>query len=162
MLFRCSLNQDDTVATVLDPIGPGHSWDWNVNFGRDFNDWEMEQVLVFFSLLHSHTPRGVDGDKLCWKLHQSGNFDSRSFYHVLHTLVAVCFPWKSIWGVKAPQRVAFFMWTVAWGRILTYDNLRKRGHVLPSWCCMCKEAAETVDHLFLHCKMAREIWSFVF
>ena len=31
----------------------------------------------------------------------------------------VCFPWKSIWGVKAPPRVAFFMWTVAWGWILT-------------------------------------------
>jgi hypothetical protein len=27
--------------------------------------------------------------------------------------------------VKAPPRVAFFMWTVAWGRILTCDNLKK-------------------------------------
>ena len=27
---------------------------------------------------------------------------------------------------------------------------------------MCKIADETVDHLFLHCQVARELWSFVF
>ena len=29
------------------------------------------------------------------------------------------------------------------------------------WCCMCKDGAESVDHL-LHCPFAREIWSMVF
>ena len=29
-------------------------------------------------------------------------------------------------GVKAPKRVSFFLWTAAWGRILTIDNLVKR------------------------------------
>ncbi len=64
-------------------------------------------------------------------------------------------------GSKAPRRVAFFVWIVTWGRILTFDNLKKRGCVMQSWCCMCKDAEETVDHLFLHCQVAREIWSFV-
>jgi hypothetical protein len=30
------------------------------------------------------------------------------------------------------------------------------------WCCMCRSVGETVDQLFLHCGVAREIWSFVF
>ena len=30
------------------------------------------------------------------------------------------------------------------------------------WCCMCKKGRETVDHLFLHCPFAWEIWSMVF
>lgn len=37
----------------------------------------------------------------------------------------VSFPWKSIWGIKAPRRVSFFGWSVTWGKILTYDNLMK-------------------------------------
>jgi hypothetical protein len=30
------------------------------------------------------------------------------------------------------------------------------------WCFMCKRAGESVDHLLLHCKYARELWSFIF
>jgi hypothetical protein len=38
----------------------------------------------------------------------------------------VWFPSKGIWGVKAPRRVFFYVWTVAWGKILTCDNLMRR------------------------------------
>jgi hypothetical protein len=101
-------------------------------------------------------------DKLVWKPSRKGIFDSRSFYQVLNVTPMYYFPWKCIWGVKAPPRVAFFMWTVAWGHILTCDNLKRRGMVLAGWCCMCKNADESVDHLLLHCGAARQLWSFVF
>ena len=52
------------------------------------------------------------------------------------------------------------MWTVAWDRILTCDNLRKRGFVLAGWCCLCKAADESVDHFFLHFRIARVILEF--
>jgi exonuclease III len=161
-LYGCSLNQDDFVGSVLESQGVDQPREWNVTFGRDFNDWEIDQVVDFFSLLHSHTSRGVEGDKIVWRLGRKGMFDSRSFYHVLRAPPALCFPWKSIWRVKAPPRVAFFMWTVAWGRILTCDNLKKKGIVMVGWCCMCRNADETVDHLMLHCQFARQLWTFIF
>ena len=135
---------------------------WNVTFGRACNDWELDQKVTFLSLLHFHTPRGDNGGKLVWGPCRKGIFDSRSFYHVLHSPPALCFPWKGIWGVKSPSRVAFFMWTVAWGRILTCDNLKKKGFVLDGWCCMCKNADELADHLLMHCQFARQLWNFVF
>ena len=161
-LYGCSLNQDDTIASALIRQGIGQSRVWNLSFGRDFNDWELDQVVAFFSLLHSHTPRDEVVDKLVWNPNRRGSFDSRSFYHVLHVPSEVRFPWKSIWRVKAPSRVAFFIWSAAWGRILTCDNLKKRGFVLAGWCCMCKNADEMVDHLLLHCYVARHLWSSVF
>uniref|UniRef100_A0A2N9F893 AAA+ ATPase domain-containing protein n=1 Tax=Fagus sylvatica TaxID=28930 RepID=A0A2N9F893_FAGSY len=94
------------------------------------------KVLAFFSLLHSHIPQREAIDKLTWKLNHKGTFDCRSFYHALHIPKEERFPWKSIWAVKAPRRVAFFVWTVTWGRILTCDNLKKRGYVMQSWCCI--------------------------
>uniref|UniRef100_A0A2N9I6Z1 Reverse transcriptase zinc-binding domain-containing protein n=1 Tax=Fagus sylvatica TaxID=28930 RepID=A0A2N9I6Z1_FAGSY len=103
-----------------------------------------------------------DAVKLTWTLNRYSTFDSHSFYHALHSLTEVHFPWKSIWRGKAPRRVAFFVWIAAWGRILTCDSLMKRGYVMANYCCMCKAAEETVDHLLLHCGVAREIWSFVF
>ena len=32
---------------------------------------------------------------------------------------------------------------------------------LVSWCCMFKVEGETIDHLFLHCTVAREMWDTV-
>ena len=161
-LYECSLNQEDSIAAVLSSQGMGQAQVWNVTFGKDCNDWELNQMVSFLSLLHSHTPRDDVGDKLVWGLGRKGIFYSKSFYHVLHTPKKICFSWKGIWGVKAPLRVAFFMWTVVWGRILTCDNLKKKGFMLAGWCCMCKSANETVDHLLLHCRMGRHLWNFVF
>jgi hypothetical protein len=84
-------------------------------------------------------------------LKQNSIFDVRSFYTALRVLPCVDFPWKSIWHNKAPRRACFFVWTAAWNKILTCDNLHKRGYSFPSWCCMCCSNGETVDHLLLHC-----------
>ena len=65
---------------ALAPLGLGQSQGWNIRFGRGFNDWELDQVVAFFSLLHAHTPQGEDADKLVWRPHRKGIFDSRSFY----------------------------------------------------------------------------------
>jgi hypothetical protein len=112
-MYGCSLNQDGIVDSALVSQGPGQLREWNVTFGRGFNDWELDQVMAFFSFLHSHTPRGVGEDKLLWKPNCSGLFDFRSYYHLMEAPAELCFPWKIIWKVKAPRRVAFFMWTVA-------------------------------------------------
>lgn len=44
-----------------------------------------------------------------------------------------------IFGAKVPKRVSFFLfgWSAAWDKILTIDNLIKRGLLLVNWCCMC-------------------------
>jgi hypothetical protein len=40
-------------------------------------------------------------------------------------MVSFSFPWKSIWKVKAPSRVAFFLWMATLRKILTLDNFMK-------------------------------------
>lgn len=58
--------------------------------------------------------------------------------------------------------VAFFTWTAALGKILTADNLRKRGVIVMEWFYMCKSNVESIEHLFLHCEVARELWVDIF
>jgi hypothetical protein len=67
-----------------------------------------------------------------------------------------------IWKAKVPPRIAFFSWSAALGKILTIDNLRKRHLIIIDRCCLCKLSGESVDHILLHCPLARELWSMVF
>ena len=119
----------------------------------------MDSVESFFLLLHSHALNS-EADKLTWTLTRSGIFDTCSYYLALRASTASAFPWKSIWRVKAPRRISFFVWTAAWGRILTCENLMRRGFVMVGWCCMCKRSGESVNHLLLHCKVVQEVWNF--
>uniref|UniRef100_A0A2N9IT20 Uncharacterized protein n=1 Tax=Fagus sylvatica TaxID=28930 RepID=A0A2N9IT20_FAGSY len=65
-----------TPLLILVPQGSGQPRVWNALFGRDCNDWEMDQVAAFFSLLHSHTPRSEEVDKLVWGPSRKGIFAS--------------------------------------------------------------------------------------
>ncbi len=46
--------------------------------------------------------------------------------------------------------------------VLIVDHLWKHNILIIDWCCMCKNSGEFVDHLLLHFKVTRDIWSIVF
>ena len=127
---------------------------WDVRFIRDFNDWEMDEGLHFLRILEANTPPMEAGDQMRWKLKPNGVFDIQSDYNKLRDSLSTVFPWKVIWRVKAPRRVSFFVWCVAWNKILMGDNLRWRRLEFVDWCIMCRHCGETVNHLLLHCEMA--------
>ena len=86
----------------------------------------MDEGLHFLRILGANTPPMDVGDWMRWKLKLNRDFDIRSYYNKLKNSPSIVFPWKAIWKVKAPRRVFFFIWCVAWNKILTGDNLRLR------------------------------------
>jgi hypothetical protein len=74
----------------------------------------------------------------------------RSYYTLLQYGEHNSFHWRSVWKVKAPPRVAFFLWTTTLGRILMVGTLRKMGFSLANWCCLCKTNEKTSDQLLIH------------
>jgi len=110
----------------------------------------------FFAWLYSISVRHREDDRLIWNFFKRGLFEVKSYYEVLNRKDDPSFLWKSILHVKAPARVAFFVWTTALGKILTHDNLRKRNVVI-EWCCIYKKSGESIEHLLLHCEVARDL-----
>lgn len=54
-----------------------------------------------------------------------------------------------------------FGWILAHRKVLTSDNLKKRGNVGPSQCAMYLQSEEYSQHLFLDYRFAKETWKSV-
>ncbi|RVW59698.1 Polypyrimidine tract-binding protein-like 1 [Vitis vinifera] len=48
-----------------------------------------------------------------------------------------------------------------WGKVLTLDRLQKRGWHLPNRCFLCGYEKETVNHILIHCIVARVLWDMI-
>ena len=70
----------------------------------------------------------------------------------------MAFPSRSIWNPVIPPRMGFFAWEASWGKVLTLDQLKRRGRALANRCFLCEEDEEDINHLLLHCKKAKMLW----
>ena len=131
---------------------------WDVFFVRNPQDWEIDSLTSFLELIYSISLNDSGVDQFCWLKNSKKSFTVRSYYHSLTAHASKQFPWKGIWKPKVPTRVSFFVWTAVLGKILTNDNLRKRRVLLVNWCCLCKVDGESIDHLFIHCSLAKQPW----
>ena len=51
-----------------------------------------------------------------------------------------------------------FVWLVGRKRILTWDQIQKRGFSCPSRCCLCNQDGEDQEHLLNGCRIAQYQW----
>ncbi|RVW72725.1 Glycerol-3-phosphate acyltransferase, chloroplastic [Vitis vinifera] len=60
------------------------------------------------------------------------------------------------------QRWVFFAWEASWGKVLTQDQLKRRGWILANRCFLCCAEEETINHILVHCPKVRVLWDLVF
>ena len=54
--------------------------------------------------------------------------------------------WNNIWNFYPWPKIATIIWLVAHKRILTGENLMKRGMHGLFWCALCEHKEENMDH----------------
>ncbi|WMV52983.1 hypothetical protein MTR67_046368, partial [Solanum verrucosum] len=153
-IYTLNQQQRVTVAEVWSNQG------WNLSFRRPFNDWEILRLVEFYSKLEQFKGTSTDQDRLEWKGHSQSSFSVKGAYKKFNPYDNQIedWPWKLIWKVKIPYKVSCFTWLVAKQAVLTQENLMKRGIHLSPRCFFCEEKAETVTHLFIHCRITLQLW----
>ena len=101
----------------------------------------MELVGAFLHFLESRIPPNEVGDKLWWRLKKNGDFDICSFYGVLRGSSSTTFPWRSIWGVKAPRQLCL---DSHMGNNSHRGWLEENGCHNCDWCYLCRCSGENV------------------
>ncbi|CAN1743013.1 Putative ribonuclease H protein At1g65750 [Linum perenne] len=104
---------------------------------------------------------GAGEDVLVWGLEDNGRFSVKSAYALLrdHRLDDSNGKWQKVWQWQGPNRIKHFMWIAMQGKLMT--NLERMRRHLSNFdgCVACGQGAESLDHLFRTCNVARSIWS---
>ena len=112
----------------------------------------MERFLHF---LVNKKIRPLQEDRLLLNEFRTNGFSVSLMYRKLRYSLPTDFPWRSIWNPIVPPKSGFFAWEASWGKVLTLDQLKRKGIPLVNWCCLCEENEETIDHLLIHCSRAK-------
>ena len=155
-LFNLAAHKDASVADVWD--SSREDGGWSPVFLRPFNDWEMEEVERFLHFLHNKKIRHVQEDRLLLKESITDGFSVRHMYRKLMFSPPLDFPSRSNWNPIVPPKLGFFAWEASWGKVLTLDQLKRRGIPLLNMCFLCEENEETIDHLLIHCSRVKMLW----
>lgn len=96
-------------------------------------------------------------DETKWNWTATGEFTVRSAYKALKTGPCIDTDIKHIWSLRAPPGMLIFSWLAYYNKILTHDNLRKKGIEIVSRCTLCRADTETVRHLFRKCPYTKQV-----
>jgi hypothetical protein len=90
-------------------------------------------------------------------LEKNKDFSTSSLYKEL-TFPAVVNKWlMNVWRAKLPLKIKIFLWQLYNEKIQTAERLKKRNWAGSMECKLCGQV-ESVEHLFLHCAVARFCW----
>ena len=135
---------------------------WNPNFSRSLNDWEIRTVECFLSRIQDKVVVEEREDEVFWEVTKSGSFFVKSLYYIIEEVRVDLFPTSIVWNAWVPPKVSFFAWEATWGKVLTLDQLQRRGWSLVNRSFLCYAHEESIDHILLHCEKARLLWELLF
>jgi hypothetical protein len=150
---------------VKDLIKP-HSNEWNEDIIKQ-NFFPIEAELI----CQIPTINSEGEDLISWQGTKEGNYTVRSGYNAImewhqadsnqakHTSSKDDpINWNNIWKVANPPKQIHLMWRILNNALPVKSNLILRGMVCDSLCPRCHNGPETIDHVFLNCDQARQVW----
>ena len=118
---------------------------------------KWREVERFLQILYRRKIMSYQEDQLLLKVAKDV-FSARLMYKKLVHSLPIAFPSRSIWNPIVPPKIGFFAWETSWGKVLTLDQLKRRGVTLANRCFLCEEEEESIEHLLIHCPRAKMLW----
>ncbi|XP_073113467.1 uncharacterized protein [Elaeis guineensis] len=118
---------------------------------------ELQQLR----LLLQNVPLSPGQDSWTWKWNSNGIFRVKSCYNFLvHGGVISRFG-KGFWNIPMPEKAKLFYWLCYHDKVLTRENLIKRGINIIGSCPLCGEHGESMNHLMMQCNYSIAYWHLI-
>ena len=90
-------------------------------------------------------------DKIFWNRGKGDSFSIKEAYKALQLRGPEAFPVKGVWVSSVPTKTTFFfVGKQLRVKVITLDNLQRRGWQLANRCYLCENAEETFHHILPH------------
>ena len=96
-----------------------------------------------------------------WEPSSCRTLSLKSLYSILDHGDPILFP-HGQQRFYAHPKVAFLAWKASWEKILTLEQVKRRGFSLVNRCFLCQRNEETIDHILLHCEKTWILWQLTF
>ncbi|KAG9442830.1 hypothetical protein H6P81_018684 [Aristolochia fimbriata] len=156
-IYQLAYNKDITVAECKTEANRS----WNLNLRGDLNETELSEVTKLHGMLDSTFLSGVGVDEIIWSLSENGLYSEASCYKLLLNteITTLSFQASFAWKLPVPQKIKQFVWTASHSKILTCDQLQRRGQIITNPLCkLCNSGEEDCNHLLPHCKFSQKVW----
>lgn len=131
----------------------------NLGLNSHFNHDEQAEFLQLNAMSSSIVLSSDSIDSLGWRCTSSKKFSFKSTSDFLFSDGAISSKLPFLWNLKILLRVKLFLWLAARNKILTADNLLKRGWQGLTICILCKAVGESLQHIMLKCSYSISVWS---
>lgn len=101
---------------------------WNLHLRWEVNNWEILAVASLMRKLERAEMEDEDTkDHRLWQPSPSDGFFVSSFDSIIGPVGDVERPTREVWRFKIPSKFCFLLWLIHFNRVLTLENLKKRG-----------------------------------
>jgi hypothetical protein len=105
-----------------------------------------------------HIQLSDQADTMVWKWTSNGSYSASFCYRTTFHGSLLCDAWQLTWKTWASHSVKFFHWLAHLDRCWTAERLQRRGLPHHAKCLLCDQEMETIQHLFIGCSFARQVW----
>ena len=152
-------------AEVCELLSPSFSWNTEL-IEEIFLPFEAESIKQI-PLVGVNKP-----DRLIWAQSLNGCFSIQSTFHMLveesrkgaqgassSSAQRWNSFWNKLWSIQVPQKIRLFMWKKCSNILPICTKLFDRKIISNFFYPVCGEEAKTINHMFIDCPVALEVWS---
>ncbi|KAJ9554814.1 hypothetical protein OSB04_009428 [Centaurea solstitialis] len=139
----------------------GERWVWHWSWLRELRGRTLGEFVELQRRLVGWEPVKDKSDSWGWEFDLDKGFSVPRLRHILADVSTLGDGnGGTLWVPFLPKKVNVFRWRLKLGRIPTKEALDNMGIDLDSLLCpRCGEEVEGVDHVFINCAAARDLWS---
>ncbi|KAK8508915.1 hypothetical protein V6N12_035016 [Hibiscus sabdariffa] len=131
-------------------------------------NWPLLQQLLHPNalphILNILVPSCLAGpDRCIWSCGKSGLFSVKDTYAQLDhcNWATKDTKWKTLWRLPVSERIKYFLWVVAHGKLLTNLHRHQRNLTADPLCTICGASEESILHVLRDCNATAMLWSSV-
>ena len=118
----------------------------------------MSRIKIERNLLNPLLNRQKRG-KLVWKGDKNSQFTAKAYFKFLEGVSPIKALGRILWNPYVPSKVCFFAREAWWRKVLTTQQLKKRGYHVASRCSFCRRDEDGLEHILVHCPLIWGLWA---